>query len=545
MKFSSIVALSGALCLTTSVAQAQSSPELEQLKKQLQQMQENFDRVQREQKQQIDALQKQLQALQEKPAVAAEDEHEHDHAEHEEHGKHEESEHGKHEDHHDHAGRSGHENERWRPTDPIRVGHGNSFMDISLIGTFAVGGSTADDVGSLQIGGHDPNQNGFTVQGLDLSLSGAVDRYFRANANLLFAVDADGEGFVEVEEAWLETISLPGNMQLRGGQILAEFGQHNILHPHDWAFVDSPLVNARLLGGDGLRNPGARLCWRTPTPFYSELFLSIQNSGGATASSFRSGGAHSHGEEEDEALPLAYRHFDNDRGVDGLDDLLFTPRYALSFDVADAQKIFLGASAAFGPNSSGGDGDNTTQIYGADLSWNWKPAGHKGGFPFVTWQTEGILRKYQAGAFDWDEGANGGDSDGDGFVDPGTVVDLRTSLPAVLARETLTDYGFYTQLLYGFKKNWVAGLRFDYLTGDRGNYETIPLALADGAGGGSLLGRDPLRNERWRISPNLTWYPTEYSKLRLQYNYDDRRDIGIDHSVWLQFEFALGAHAAH
>jgi hypothetical protein len=45
--------------------------------------------------------------------------------------------------------------------------------------------------------------------------------------------------------------------------------------------------------------------------------------------------------------------------------------------------------------------------------------------------------------------------------------------------------------------------------------------------------------------PNLTWYPSEFSKIRLQYNYDDRHDIGVDHSVWLQFEFLLGAHAAH
>ena len=53
------------------------------------------------------------------------------------------------------------------------------------------------------------------------------------------------------------------------------------------------------------------------------------------------------------------------------------------------------------------------------------------------------------------------------------------------------------------------------------------------------------RAERWRLSPNLTWYPSEFSKIRLQYNYDDRLRLGTDHSVWLQFEFLLGAHAAH
>ena len=58
-----------------------------------------------------------------------------------------------------------------------------------------------------------------------------------------------------------------------------------------------------------------------------------------------------------------------------------------------------------------------------------------------------------------------------------------------------------------------------------------------------VFGPDPQRLSRWRISPNLTWYPSEFSKIRLQYNYDDRERIGVDHSVWLQFEFLLGAHA--
>jgi len=54
-----------------------------------------------------------------------------------------------------------------------------------------------------------------------------------------------------------------------------------------------------------------------------------------------------------------------------------------------------------------------------------------------------------------------------------------------------------------------------------------------------------LRNDCWRLSPNLTWYPTEFSKIRLQYNYDDQAIFGTASSVWLQFEFLLGAHAEH
>ena len=102
---------------------------------------------------------------------------------------------------------------------------------------------------------------------------------------------------------------------------------------------------------------------------------------------------------------------------------------------------------------------------------------------------------------------------------PGTAVPL----PA----ETLDNWGFYSQLLWGFTLGWVAGLRGEFVNG----METSP--------------DDVLRADRTRVSPNLTWYPTEFSKLRLQYNYDHRQPLGDEHSVWMQLEFLIGAHAAH
>lgn len=497
-----------ALGLVNSV-NAESTNEVEILKAQLQQMQANFERSQREQRAQIDALTQKLESIA-KPAPAIP------------------------------AAAIGSENpsapetaaKPWSPTDPIRLGKGGTYADIGLVGTFAAGGSTAKDIeGGTQTGGHDPNQRGFTVQGVEMNLQGAVDPYFRGNANILFSVDSGGESFVELEEAWLETTSLPWGFQIRAGQLLSDFGRINTQHPHAWAFVDSPLVNARLLGTDGLRNPGARISWLAPLPFFSEFSLGIQNSQGETAASFR-GAVHSHS-GEDAGVPFGFRHADNDRGVKGFGDLLFTPRWATSFELNDVQTLLLGTSAAFGPNSSGAEGGTTTQIYGVDAYWKWKPANAEAGFPFVSLQSEAMLRRYQLGAFDWDENGNGS-------VDGGEVVDPGTGLPAVLGRETVTDWGFYSQVLYGFRKGWVAGLRFDYVGGNTANYERLGLTL-----NGDALGRDPLRNERWRISPNLTWFPTEFTKVRLQYNYDNRRDIGVDHSVWLQFEFLLGAHAAH
>ena len=424
----------------------------------------------------------------------------------------------------------------WSPSDPIQVGTKQAYVNISLDVIGAVGGSTEENVEELQLGGHDPNQRGFTIQNAELTLEGRVDPYLRGQMNTVFFMTPDGGTDVELEEAFLETMSLPWNLQLKAGQFFTEFGRQNQIHPHAWSFVDAPLVNARLLGPDGLRNPGARLSWLAPTPFYSELFLAVQNSGGETAQGFRSAG-HGHGdEEEEEGLPYGFRHPDNDRGVRSAGDMLFVPRYVMSFEPTENQVVLLGGSAAFGPNSSGNEesGATDTQIYGADFMWKWKSPQHHGGFPFVTFQTEAMVRKFEAGSFDWDE-------DGDGAVSPGEVVDDAMGLPAVLGGETLTDYGMYGQLLYGFRKGWVAGLRGDWIGSDEGEFEARELSLD-----GEELGRDPLRGERWRVSPNLTWYPSEFSKVRLQYNYDRRQEIDeTDHSVWLQFEFLLGSHAAH
>ena len=397
----------------------------------------------------------------------------------------------------------------WSPADPIRVGKGGTYADLGLVATFAAGGSTANDIeGGTELGGHDPNQRGFTVQGVELNLQGAIDPYFRGNANVAFMVDSAGETQVELEEAWLETMSLPGNLQVRAGQYLTDFGRINTQHPHSWAFVDAPLVSGRLLGPDGLRNPGARISWLVPTPFYSELFFGVQDSQGETAYSF----SYDHGGE-----PFLGR-VNGTGSVERFSDMLLTTRYAASFDLTDNQTLLAGASAAFGPNSSGTDTD--TQIYGVDLYWKWKSPRAHGGFPFVAWQTEAMVRRYEAGTYP------------SLVLQPGFGGLPGYPVYVIQPEETITDWGLYSQVLWGFKPGWVAGLRGDFVTGETAQYE-------------ELYGTDLSRAPRWRISPNLTWYPSEFSKLRLQYNYDDRDGIGVDHSVWLQFEFLLGAHAAH
>ncbi len=366
---------------------------------------------------------------------------------------------------------------------------GGSVIQLGLSGLFAAGGSSLDNeaLQNLQAGGHDPGRNGFTVQNVELTIGAAVDPYFDAQANFIFLIDAEGETVVELEEAFLTTRALPFGLQVKAGQFYTEFGRQNKLHPHAWSFVDQPLVLSRFFGGDGLRSQGARVSWLMPTDWYSELTFGLQNANGETVTSFLS----NPGEE-------IGGHVLTDRSARNFADLLYSARWMNGLDLSDSISANIGFSALWGPNASGSD--TKTRIYGADLYMKWQPAVTQRGFPFVSLHGEVLRRRYEAGD----------------RLDP--------------AREVLKDWGMFTQALWGFKPGWVAGLRWEYAA-----------ARGDTA-------FDPLRDTRKRLSPNLTWYPTEFSKIRLQYNRDWFQHLpgtSTANALWLQVEFSLGSHTAH
>ena len=379
-------------------------------------------------------------------------------------------------------------------TQPISIGGGKNYMNISFDGLFALAGSTARDLSNIERGDHDPQQRGFNARNIELAFDGAVDPYFEGFANIVFKLDNDNETQVEVEEAFLQTTSLPFNLQLKAGQFFAAFGRINPTHPHTWDFADAPIVHALLLGGDGLRGVGTQISWIVPVPWYSQLILGVQNGRGNTGYSFRNPGDGG----------MFFDRRTTDRELRGLQDFVWIPRWENSVDLSPTQVVLAGVSGAFGSNETGAN--SRTQIYGADFLYKWKSANAEGGFPFVKWQTEFMYRRFEAGR------------------------GINESFPVA---ETFHDWGLYSQVLWGFKKGWVAGIRGDY-------YDAEDSKFTD----------DLDRQSRSRISANLTWYPTEFSKIRLQYNHDFLDDTfflaGRDvDSVFLQFEFILGAHGAH
>ena len=194
------------------------------------------------------------------------------------------------------------------------------LIDVSFDTMVAAGTSTAndDEIHALQGGGHDPKRRGFTLQQAELSLAGAVDPYFTGQAHIVFT---DEE--VELEEAFMTTQSLPYGLQVKAGQFLTEFGRINPTHPHAWQWIDQPVVNTRMFGQDGLRNPGARLSWLLPVPWFSQLYLGAQQASGDTAASFIGDVGTPH--DDDPALGVGLRP-KIDRSVHDLGDLLYLVR---------------------------------------------------------------------------------------------------------------------------------------------------------------------------------------------------------------------------
>jgi hypothetical protein len=382
-------------------------------------------------------------------------------------------------------------------TQPIPIiggGNNKNYMNISFDSVFALAASSERHLDRLEVGDHDPQQRGFNARNAEIALDGAVDPYFEGFANIVLKLDNNNQTEIELEEAFLQTTSLPYGLQVKGGQFFDAFGRINATHPHTWEFADSPLVNGRLLGPDGLRGVGAQIAWTVPVPWYSQVIFAVQNGRGGTGYSFRNPGDNG----------VFYGRMTIDREASALHDMVYVPRIENSFNPSDTQTVLFGASGAFGMNETGAN--THTQIYGADFLYKWKSARAEGGFPFVKWQTEAMYRRFEAGR---------------GLDDLFPV------------SETFRDWGLYSQVLWGFKKGWVAGIRGDYL-------HMQESAFTD----------DETRQSRTRISANLTWYPTEFSKLRLQYNHDfleansffASRDVD---SIFLQFEFILGAHGAH
>ena len=187
----------------------------------------------------------------------------------------------------------------------------------------------------------------FNFRSAEIGIAASIDPYARGYAFFT----GSGEG-VEVEEAAMVTTSLPWNLQARAGRFFADFGRLAKFHPHEYAFVNTPLSLERIVGGES-KADGVELSYLFPTPFFLRGTIGGYNKLGAE------------NERLDDTKSRAWSRF------------TYLGRLQTYFDLTDHQSIELGTSVAFTPSiriPSDPHGGNRT-LSGVDVTYRYQPLG--------------------------------------------------------------------------------------------------------------------------------------------------------------------------
>ena len=341
--------------------------------------------------------------------------------------------------------------------------------------------------------GHGALERGFNLREMELAFSGAVDPYFDVWATL-----AVGEDGLEAEEVYVQTRKFLPGVQLRVGKFFSGVGHINKQHPHQWDFVDQALPMQALFGGT-LVDTGVQATWLPSLPVYT-LFGFEALQGDNERLSYNAADAHP------------------DLFLEAPGPRLFTGFLKVSPDIGFAHALQGGVS--FGRSRrhqevvEGVDGaiddalEGETWFLGTDWVWRYDSAGPLGRGD-LTVQGEYLYRKKDLAA----------------AHDAGAMVQ---GTPVVSAQD-----GLYAQAVYGIRSRWTLAGRVDVI-GLTNRVET----------GGTVAEYD--RTHRYTLA--LTFNPTEFSRLRVQYEngraWNDGQSVPFQ-QVFVQFQMSLGVHGAH
>jgi len=382
---------------------------------------------------------------------------------------------------------------------PVSSGQNSFNPAISLVldGRFA---SFDNDPEDYELPGFSlGNEAGLREKGLsighsELTLSANIDDQFFGKMTLAFD-EHDGETETELEEAFIQTLGLGHGFTLKAGRFFSEIGYLNQQHGHAWDFADAPLIY-RGLFGDQLVDDGVQMTWLAPTDTFLQLGAELLG-----GSRFPAGGTTS-----GIGAWTSFADIGGDIGIEHSWQLGLSHWRSDNIKDRKSGGHAHGAGEAETPSFSG-----DSKISALDLVYKWAPNGNPNNRSF----------KFQFEYFDRDEDGN---------------VDMLNSGPPLETTSYDGDQkGWYAQAVYKFKPQWQVGLRYDWLDSDNRGLDGDVLAEAG-------LDNEGLNPKRY--SATLEWLPSEFSRLRLQYNHDESYEE-TDHQLILQYTMSLGSHGAH
>lgn len=203
------------------------------------------------------------------------------------------------------------------------------------------------------------------LAGVELALQGYLNPFVRADVYIGYH-----DGGFEVEEAYATVLrGLPGGLQLRAGKYRVDFGKLNLLHPHAYSFLDTPLLHQAYLGAEGLADVGVNLNWQWPLG-NSALTLS----GNVLKGDFAR--PHEHGEEHHAHSAwrlLSLRALDEeDQGQEAVETGLgYTQRLSLFLPTGSYAGVEVGINALQGKLDT--RTGREVRLAGADVKYRWAP----------------------------------------------------------------------------------------------------------------------------------------------------------------------------
>jgi len=294
---------------------------------------------------------------------------------------------------------------------------------------------------------------------------------------------------VELEEAWIETLSLPGGLGVKAGAMYSDIGYQNSRHPHTWDFVDAPLPYSVMLGGN-FADTGVQLRWLAPTDLMLEMGTELLR-----GESYPASGAGNSGT----GAWTAFARLGGDLGD--------SQSWRLGLSYLSGKVVEREYDPGVGPGTDLGafSGDSSVAI--VDAVWKWAENGNPRQRNLVI-QAEYLLRE-EDGLLDMA---------GDNF---------NGSSPYDISQD-----GFYIQGTYQFRPSWRVGLRYDRVSADNAPLLQPLEGLLETAGSPS------------RVTAMLDYSRSEFSRLRFQVATLDNGQRS-DSQVMLQYIMSIGAHGAH
>ena len=275
--------------------------------------------------------------------------------------------------------------------------------------------------GMTETGSDRPGGVDVFMRSVELNIAASIDPFAKGYAVINASADAmTGEANMGVEEAALQTTSLPLNFELKAGRFFGEFGRLSYIHDHELPFVFRPLVLDEYIGGES-RTDGFQVNWLVPLPNYVSLTAGVGDQFGGDIPPNNPGDT---------------RHFD---------ELNYWSRLSTYFDLTPDWQAEMGVSGLFNPKTQdrGGvldqpDGSTLTEkarrLAGADLSLKWVPL-RSNQFQSLTWGNEVLFSDNL----------------------------YRDSLAGNALDTSVEAWGLYSYLTYKFSREWSAGFVFNWV----------------------------------------------------------------------------------